>query len=93
MATAQDVQTAHLAMLQASKKPVFVFLINGIKLVGLLHSHDTYVMSISSPAGMQTVYKSAICSVVEAHTVQRTPVTQREQRESVVRMPRRRKTT
>ena len=69
--TETDIQTGFLRTLINERKVVWIFLVNGIKLTGQLASFDKYVIALESPAGIQTVFKSAVSTVWEAHAVER----------------------
>jgi host factor-I protein len=69
--TGTDIQTGFLRTLINERKVVWIFLVNGIKLTGQLASFDKYVIALESPTGMQTVFKSAVSTVGEAHAVER----------------------
>jgi len=45
------------------RKPVEVFLVNGVRLVGAIESFDRFVVVLSAPGGMQAIYKSAISTI------------------------------
>ncbi|MEZ2354900.1 RNA chaperone Hfq [Caballeronia sp. RCC_10] len=63
-------QADFLNALTREKKVVWVFLVNGIKLTGQLVAFDEYVLALQSPTGIQTVFKSAVSTVCEAHVVE-----------------------
>lgn len=76
MATPQkppSVQDTLLNQLLAAKLPVQVYLMNGIRLAGLMHSHDQYVITITSNGAQQMVYKHAISSISLATNEARVP--------------------
>ncbi|WP_410054188.1 RNA chaperone Hfq [Cupriavidus sp. BIC8F] len=45
------------------RKPVEVYLVNGVRLVGLIASFDRFVVVLSASGGMQAIYKSAISTI------------------------------
>jgi len=45
------------------RKPVEVYLVNGIRLSGSIESFDRYVVVLSAPGGTQAIYKSAISTI------------------------------
>jgi host factor-I protein len=63
MSTNHVLQDAFLEDLQKEKAPVSVFLINGIKLHGVIDSYDEHVIMLKS-AVTQMVYKHAVSTVV-----------------------------
>ena len=67
--TSTDVQSDFLNALVAERKSVWVFLVNGIRLTGLIEAYDNYVIAVQSPTGIQTIYKNAISTVCEPHEV------------------------
>ncbi|WP_160110352.1 RNA chaperone Hfq [Caballeronia arvi] len=60
-----DVQSDFLAALVAKRTPAWIFLVNGIKLSGVIASFDKYVLALQSPSGNQIVYKNAVSTVIE----------------------------
>ena len=65
---AQLLQDPYLNELRKEKISVSVFLVNGIKLQGLIVSFDQYVILLKSNV-TQMVYKHAISTVVPARNV------------------------
>ncbi|MEM5366440.1 RNA chaperone Hfq [Paraburkholderia azotifigens] len=66
MATAVDeAQTCYLAELVSERKTIWVFLMNGIRLVGTVTSFDQYVIALQSIEGPQVIYKRAISTISE----------------------------
>lgn len=59
-----DIQFDFLRALVDGQKPVWVFLVSGIKLSGVIGSFDKYVISLRSPAVTQTIFKSAVATVI-----------------------------
>lgn len=82
-----DVQADFLNVLLRDRKVVWVFLVNGIKLAGHLVSFDNYVIALQSPAGIQTVFKSAVSTVCEPHRIEK-PRTPPRERQSAREYPR-----
>lgn len=66
--TSADLQYEFLRAMVANQTPVWVFLVNGIKLTGVVAAFDQYVVAVQSPSGTQIVYKHAISTVIEQHT-------------------------
>lgn len=52
-----------LTQYQDQKTPVHVFLISGIKLVGVINAHDDHAVCLENPSSFQLVYKHAISTV------------------------------
>jgi len=58
-------QNDFLNSARKERKPVEVYLVNGIKLVGSIASFDRFVVVLGAPGGgMQAIYKSAISDSV-----------------------------
>jgi host factor-I protein len=62
-----DVQSDFLNALVGNQTPVWVFLVNGIKLSGVIARFDKFALTVRSPSGTQLVYKSAVSTVIEQH--------------------------
>ncbi len=56
-------QNEVLNSLRKERKRVQIFLINGIRLVGTIESFDQYLIMLSTPSGVQGIYKRAISTV------------------------------
>ncbi len=63
--TSQLLQAAFLQALCDEKTPVFIFLVNGIKLHGTIQSFDNYVVAVQGDV-TQIVFKHAISTVMPA---------------------------
>ena len=63
--TPQLLQTAFLQTLCDERTPVFIFLVNGIKLHGTIESFDNYVLAVHGDV-TQIVFKHAISTVMPA---------------------------
>ena len=68
MSNNHPLQDAFLSELRKEQVPVSIFLINGIKLHGIVESFDKHVIMLKS-AITQMVYKNAISTVVPARMV------------------------
>ncbi|MBA2657262.1 MAG: RNA chaperone Hfq [Tatlockia sp.] len=68
MTKIQFLQDSFLAELKKEKVPVSVFLINGIKLHGVVDSFDQHVLMLKNSV-TQMVYKHAISTVVPTRAV------------------------
>ena len=64
----QNLQDLFLNALRREHVPVYMFLVNGIKLQGQVESFDQYVVQLKSTT-TQMVYKHAISTVVPARPV------------------------
>ena len=68
MSKGQILQDPFLNALRAEKVPVSIYLVNGIKLQGLVESFDQFVVLLKNSVS-QMVYKHAISTVVPARNV------------------------
>ncbi len=59
-----DLQDGFLKRLCESKKPVTVFLVNGVKLQGVVMAHDETSLLLGREAHEQLVFKSAISTIM-----------------------------
>jgi len=67
---AQNVQDVFLGHLRARKTPVTIFLMNGIKLQGVVDWFDRYSVVLRRDGHSQLVYKSTISTIVPLTAVQ-----------------------
>jgi host factor-I protein len=63
--TPQLLQAPFLQALRDEKTPVYIFLVNGIKLHGTIESFDNYVLAVHGDV-TQIVFKHAISTVMPA---------------------------
>lgn len=68
MSKGQCLQEPFLNALRKEKVNVSIFLVNGIKLHGVVESFDQYVVMLKGPV-TQMVYKHAISTIVPSRTV------------------------
>src|ERR1700728_3530772 len=66
----QNVQEVFLNNVRKNKAPVTVFLINGVKLQGIITWFDNFCVLLRRDAHSQLVYKHAISTVMPGHPVQ-----------------------
>lgn len=66
----QNVQDVFLNFLRKNKTPVTVFLINGVKLQGVVTWFDNFSLLLRRDAHAQLVYKHAISTVMPTVPVQ-----------------------
>ena len=66
----QNVQDVFLNHVRKNKTPVTVFLVNGVKLQGIITWFDNYAVLLRRDAHSQLVYKHAISTVMPAHPIQ-----------------------
>jgi host factor-I protein len=67
---AQNVQDVFLNYLRKNKTPVTVFLVNGVKLQGVITWFDNFSILLRRDAHAQLVYKHAISTVMPTVPVQ-----------------------
>lgn len=65
MAKNTSLQDPFLNTLRKEKTPVSIFLVNGIKLQGVIESFDQFVIVLNNTSN-QMVYKHAISTIVPA---------------------------
>lgn len=66
----QNVQDVFLNNVRKNKIPVTVFLVNGVKLQGIITWFDNFSVLLKRDAHSQLVYKHAISTVMPANPVQ-----------------------
>ncbi|MDA1058626.1 MAG: RNA chaperone Hfq [Proteobacteria bacterium] len=66
----QNVQDVFLNHVRKNKLPVTVFLVNGVKLQGVISWFDNFCVLLRRDAHVQLVYKHAISTVMPAQPVQ-----------------------
>jgi host factor-I protein len=66
----QNVQDVFLNHIRKHKIPVTIFLVNGVKLQGIVTWFDNYCVLLRRDAHSQLVYKHAISTVMPAQPVQ-----------------------
>src|SRR5688572_16072300 len=66
----QNVQDVFLNHLRKNKTPVTVFLVNGVKLQGIITWFDNFCVLLRRDAHSQLVYKHAISTVMPAQPIQ-----------------------
>ena len=66
----QTVQDVFLNFVRKNKTPVTVFLVNGVKLQGIITWFDNFCVLLRRDAHSQLVYKHAISTVMPAAPVQ-----------------------
>lgn len=68
MSKGQTLQEPFLNALRRERVPVFIYLVNGIKLQGQVESFDQFVVLLKNNVS-QMVYKHAISTIVPARNV------------------------
>ena len=66
----QNVQDVFLNHVRKSKTPVTVFLVNGVKLQGIITWFDNFSILLRRDGQSQLVYKHAISTIMPAQPVQ-----------------------
>ncbi len=69
MASQQNLQDAFLNNVRKNKNPVTVFLVNGVKLQGVITWFDNFSVLLRRDGTSQLVYKSAISTIMPANPV------------------------
>ncbi|WP_420022225.1 RNA chaperone Hfq [Blochmannia endosymbiont of Camponotus sp.] len=64
----QSLQDPFLNVLRRERVPVFIYLVNGIKLQGEIESFDKFVILLRNTVN-QMIYKHAISTIVPARVV------------------------
>ncbi len=67
---AQNVQDVFLNHLRKNKTPVTIFLVNGVKLQGIVPSFDNFSVLLRRDGHSQLVYKDAISTIMPVTPVQ-----------------------
>ncbi|HET6522656.1 MAG TPA: RNA chaperone Hfq [Geminicoccaceae bacterium] len=62
----QNVQDVFLNHIRKNKVPVTIFLINGVKLQGVVSSFDNFCLLLRRDGHVQLVYKHAVSTVMPA---------------------------
>ncbi|MEX0808135.1 MAG: RNA chaperone Hfq [Dongiaceae bacterium] len=66
----QNVQDVFLNYIRKNKTPVTIFLVNGVKLQGVITWFDNFSVLLRRDAHSQLVYKHAISTIMPAAPVQ-----------------------
>ncbi|MBV6632557.1 MAG: RNA chaperone Hfq [Alphaproteobacteria bacterium] len=66
----QNVQDVFLNSIRKSRMPVTIFLVNGVKLQGIVTWFDNFSVLLRRDAHSQLVYKHAISTVMPSQPVQ-----------------------
>ena len=66
----QNVQEIFLNTIRKNKVAVTIFLINGVKLQGIVTWFDNFSLLLKRDAHSQLVYKHAISTIMPSHPVQ-----------------------
>ncbi len=65
----QNVQDVFLNHIRKNKTPVTVFLVNGVKLQGVISGFDNFCVLLRRDGHVQLVYKHAISTVMPSHPI------------------------
>ena len=66
----QNLQDTFLNYVRKNKTPLTIFLINGVKLQGIITWFDNFSVLLRRDGQTQLVYKHAISTIMPAHPVQ-----------------------
>ena len=66
----QNLQDVFLNYIRKNKTPVTIFLVNGVKLQGIITWFDNFSVLLRRDHHSQLVYKHAISTVMPAHPIQ-----------------------
>ncbi|MDB5440259.1 MAG: host factor-I protein [Caulobacteraceae bacterium] len=66
----QNLQDTFLNAVRKSKTPLTIFLVNGVKLQGVVSWFDNFCVLLRRDGQSQLVYKHAISTIMPAHPVQ-----------------------
>lgn len=66
----QNLQDLFLNNVRKSKNPLTIFLINGVKLTGIVTSFDNFCVLLRRDGHSQLVYKHAISTIMPSQPVQ-----------------------
>jgi host factor-I protein len=66
----QNLQDAFLNHVRKQKIPVTIFLVNGVKLQGIITWFDSFSVLLRRDAQSQLVYKSAISTIMPGQPIQ-----------------------
>jgi host factor-I protein len=66
----QNLQDAFLNSVRKSKTPLTIFLVNGVKLQGVVSLFDNFCVLLRRDGQSQLVYKHAISTIMPAQPVQ-----------------------
>ena len=65
----QNLQDAFLNQLRKTKTPLTIFLINGVKLQGVITWFDNFCVLLRRDGASQLVYKHAISTIMPAQSI------------------------
>jgi len=66
----QNLQDAFLNAVRKTKTPLTIFLVNGVKLQGIVTWFDNFCVLLRRDGQSQLVYKHAISTIMPGHPVQ-----------------------
>ena len=66
----QNLQDLFLNSVRKTKNPLTIFLINGVKLTGVVTSFDNFCVLLRRDGHSQLVYKHAISTIMPGHPIQ-----------------------
>lgn len=66
----KNLQDAFLNHVRKNKLPLTIFLVNGVKLAGVVTWFDNFCMMLARDGHSQLVYKHAISTIMPNHPIQ-----------------------
>ena len=66
---AQNLQDTFLNHVRKAKIPLTIFLVNGVKLQGIVVGHDAFCILLSRDGQSQAVYKQAISTIAPGYSI------------------------
>ena len=66
----QNLQDVFLNSVRKSKNPLTIFLVNGVKLTGVVTSFDNFCVLLRRDGHSQLVYKHAISTIMPGQPIQ-----------------------
>jgi len=70
MPVGQNLQDTFLNYVLNDKTPLTIFLLNGVRLQGILTAFDKFSVELNREGQSQLVFKSAIATIVPGHPIQ-----------------------
>jgi host factor-I protein len=89
MARPQGLQETFLSHIRTNKVPLTVFLLNGVKLQGVVTAFDSFSLLLQRGTEAQLVYKHAISTIMPTAPIQLYEQTERSEDKNAEPAPRR----
>ena len=81
MAEKNNLQDTFLNQVRKTKTPVTVFLMNGVKLQGIVTWFDNFCLLLRKDGISQMVYKHAVSTIMPSHPISLLPGEEKEGKE------------